>query len=224
MIRLEFMNKNETIRNKVVEEYYNELIKGRTKVAILDKWCDNNLNMKLLFGSKNDKDSNSFKKIVTANLSSLLKVRDFICKNNIKMSEELKKYMTGTMYESIDRIKFVNTLGVKVCPYCNRNYINSSKNKTHCQFDHFINKNKYPILATSFYNLVPVCPSCNHIKSDDDFSYSPYDDTVHTDEIITFSYLIKGINYLNDASKIEIVLKNTAKLDLNVEKLKLKDL
>ena len=137
------------------------------------------------------------------------------------MNGKLKNYMIKTMYGNINRVKFVNTLGVKVCPYCNRNYINSSKNKTHCQFDHFINKNNYPILATSFYNLVPVCPSCNHIKAEEDFSYSPYDNTVDT-----FSYILKGIDYLNDTSKIKVLLNVNMndKLSSNIKILKLEEL
>ena len=44
-----------------------------------------------------------------------------------------------------------------------------------CQFDHFYNKSKYPLLAISFYNLVPVCGTCNHTKGKNDVDYSPHD-------------------------------------------------
>lgn len=61
-------------------------------------------------------------------------------------------------------------LDVNTCPYCNRQYtftINSQK-KTKPQFDHFYPKSKYPYFALSFYNLVPCCSICNHIKKDID--------------------------------------------------------
>lgn len=59
-------------------------------------------------------------------------------------------------------------LDVNTCPYCNRQYtftINSQK-KTKPQFDHFYPKSKYPFFALSFYNLIPCCSICNHIKKD----------------------------------------------------------
>lgn len=34
--------------------------------------------------------------------------------------------------------------------------------------DHFFPKEKYPYLAISFYNLIPICKWCNYIKNNDD--------------------------------------------------------
>lgn len=207
MIQLEFMKKDKDTRNKIVKKYYDKLAKKSSKINELDNWCDKNLDMKKLIKTKYNHEVKSFEKIVTADLDTLKNIRDYISLNKVSMNSELKKYILNTMYKiNIDRINFINVLGVSVCPYCNRNYINSNTKTTNCQFDHFINKSKYPILAVSFYNLVPVCPSCNHIKSTEDFSYSPYDDSITTDEMITFSYLIKGINYLVDNSQLEVVL------------------
>ncbi|APF24211.1 HNH endonuclease family protein [Clostridium butyricum] len=227
MIQLEFMKNDENRRNKVVKEYYDELAKRSLRINELDNWCDRNLDMKSLISKKYDSKVKSFEKIVSADLKTIIKIRDYISSNNIAMDDKLKKYMLNTMYaHNINRIKFVEVLGVTVCPYCNRNYINSNKNTTNCQFDHFINKSNYPILAVSFYNLVPVCPSCNHIKSDKDFSYSPYDDDATTDQMLTFSYLITGVNYLSDSSKLKIVLNRyrNEKLKDNIELLDLDNL
>lgn len=63
--------------------------------------------------------------------------------------------------------RFFNKLGIKTCPYCNRLYtftLNSDNGKTAPEYDHFYNKSDYPLFAVSFYNLVPSCPVCNHIK------------------------------------------------------------
>lgn len=66
-------------------------------------------------------------------------------------------------------------LNVKTCPYCNRNYTVTiekvvAKKVTHIvrpDFDHFLAKSKYPLLALSFYNLIPCCSLCNsRIKGD----------------------------------------------------------
>ena len=44
------------------------------------------------------------------------------------------------------------------------------------QLDHFLPKSKYPLLALSFYNLIPVCPECNRIKRDEVLDIHPYND------------------------------------------------
>lgn len=60
--------------------------------------------------------------------------------------------------------KLLEALNVKVCPYCNRQFIsiyNSDDGKTGPELDHFLPKSKYPYLALSFYNLIPCCHVCN---------------------------------------------------------------
>lgn len=67
-------------------------------------------------------------------------------------------------------------LNVSVCPYCNRQYtftIDGQK-KIRPQFDHFYPKSRYPYLALSFYNLIPCCPICNHVKGDREITHNPY--------------------------------------------------
>lgn len=69
-------------------------------------------------------------------------------------------------------------LKIRTCPYCNRNYtfsINKNNRKTRPEFDHFYPKSKYPLLALSFYNLVPSCHICNHLKGEKSIGISPYD-------------------------------------------------
>ena len=69
----------------------------------------------------------------------------------------------------------MNELNVKVCPYCNRQYTFTIKDKkVSPEFDHFCPKSKYPCLALSFYNLIPACPVCNHTKSEDEIDQNPY--------------------------------------------------
>lgn len=64
-------------------------------------------------------------------------------------------------------------LEVDCCPYCNRNYITShvriDGKKVFPEFDHFYHKGDYPLLAISFYNLIPSCNVCNtHYKGKKD--------------------------------------------------------
>lgn len=80
-------------------------------------------------------------------------------------------------------------LAIECCPYCNRNYTTShqtyfiNKNgipaEKHVfpEFDHFYPKAQFPVLALSFYNLIPSCNICNtHYKNDRDPShlFHPY--------------------------------------------------
>lgn len=75
-----------------------------------------------------------------------------------------------TAYEVMKKLQ------VNVCPYCNRQYtftVDSGK-KTRPEFDHFYDKASYPLLALSFYNLVPSCHTCNHVKRNDEAAINPY--------------------------------------------------
>lgn len=78
-------------------------------------------------------------------------------------------------------IWLMTKLNIKVCPYCNRTYTFTIKNKpkkaqrqVRPEFDHFFPKSKYGHLALSFYNLVPSCPQCNHLKGNNEFDFHPY--------------------------------------------------
>lgn len=70
----------------------------------------------------------------------------------------------------------VKNLGVGTCPYCNRQYITTIRNRvrrkkgtrkslwegqTRGTLDHFYDKKRYPYLAISLYNLIPSCKVCN---------------------------------------------------------------
>lgn len=228
MIQLDFMKKSFMEREKIVRNFYNDIAIKSNRIEDINNWCNNNLDIEGLFDSSYYNKKSSFEKIVTADFNTLVKIKNYIDRDkNISMDNKLKKYMINTMYKkNLNRLALVNALDVSVCPYCNRNYINSYYKNTNYQFDHFFSKDKYPIFAVSFYNLIPVCPSCNHKKTNVDFSYSPYDDSITTDEMLTFSYLPKGINYLNDNSELEIVLNldENKILEKNIEKLGLKEL
>lgn len=68
---------------------------------------------------------------------------------------------------------FVNLLNRSTCTYCNRNYtLNVSTKHASSQLDHWFPKSMFPILALSFFNLIPSCGSCNHIKGRSDKKYN----------------------------------------------------
>ena len=129
-----------------------------------------------------------------------------------------KEYNNWSKRKTYGSYKFVETLDLKTCPYCNRNYtfiVDEESGKLRPEIDHFYPKSIYPFLAMSFYNLIPSCPICNHTKSskikenlinpydikDDDFkfTYKPTD--------ISFSQ-IESKKYNMDSFEIEFKKKN----------------
>lgn len=116
-----------------------------------------------------------------------------------------KWFITST--KKLDYI-LASNLNVNTCTYCNRIYTNTMTkedgNKVmRPQFDHWYPKSKFPLLALSFYNLIPSCSICNSsAKSDTVFNldthFHPYIDK----DILSkyrFSY-----NHFKSINNIEI--------------------
>ncbi|WP_027624494.1 hypothetical protein [Clostridium lundense] len=114
-----------------------------------------------------------------------------------KFSNLGDKHFTKIGYNALD---LVNTLEMNVCPYCNRNFISNTKLvdekgieyiKRTAQLDHYYPESEYPFLAISFYNLIPVCPSCNKVKLAEEFGVNPYE-IQNSDEHLIFDYNFSG--------------------------------
>lgn len=98
-----------------------------------------------------------------------------------------KKLYDYQLAENLDRT---------TCTYCNRLYTNTVRTEKgekvmRPQFDHWFPKSKFPLLALSFYNLIPSCSVCNSsTKGDTLFElsthYHPYDKDIM--DKFTFSY------------------------------------
>ena len=116
-----------------------------------------------------DKDI-TFEKLVKYNYDEIKGLVEFIDKNpsKLKLNKNQKDYFL-TLYSRLDKPWFINELDIKVCPYCNRNYIfnflKANKKNATAQLDHFFDKGTYPYLAICMYNLVPSCSTCNQRKS-----------------------------------------------------------
>lgn len=125
----------------------------------------------------------------------------------------------GKPRENYNANTMVESLGFKVCPLCNRNYINNTKRiskigtngteytiKRTCQLDHFYSQSQYPLLAMSFYNLIPVCSSCNHAKSHTPLLISPYSiDKI--EHLITFDFNIDDIKAISHQDHVKVSVK-----------------
>lgn len=85
--------------------------------------------------------------------------------------------ITNNLKSSWGSYTLTSALGVNVCPYCNKNWINTvgSQNSkvTNPQLDHYFSKSDFPILRLSLYNLIPSCETCNvRLKGNEEFIYS----------------------------------------------------
>lgn len=111
---------------------------------------------------------------------------------------------------SVSSKRFIEKVNLKVCPYCNRNYIfnfkKNKKNEATAQLDHFYDKSSYPYFALSLYNLVPSCSVCNQRKSKKDVLdepiFNPYQDNIHnhigfvSSQILSLEELkVKGLDF-----------------------------
>ena len=137
------------------------------------------------------------------------KLKDYIVE---RYKEKLESH-----YNKIDKKELVCITGVTVCPYCNRNFTNVTEEANTSQLDHFFPKNEYPLLALSFYNLIPSCYGCNNKKSTSKFYISPYDESItDIDELLKFSLNIKSADFINNSESIDIIIKD----DISEEELK----
>ena len=96
--------------------------------------------------------------------------------------KRMRKIYNGFMQEAYNqKMKngywLMKELNVQVCPYCNRNYtvtIATSKISVRPEFDHFYPEALHPSLILSFYNYVPSCPQCNHLKKTQELDVNPW--------------------------------------------------
>lgn len=103
-------------------------------------------------------------------------------------------------------------LDIPTCPYCNRMYTKTvigelGEKIIRPEFDHWFPKSQYPLLALSFYNLIPSCHICNsNVKGKTEFKldthFHPYNPSSNLKA--TFSYNHKSY----DDYKIKINTKD----------------
>lgn len=106
-----------------------------------------------------------------------------------------------------DGFAFCALIDVSVCPYCNRNYIISLEKSgiATCELDHFYNKDDYPFFALSFYNLIPACKPCNHIKSNKKGNYyNPHSVEYSESDLLKFSVQITGASFLDSLNDLKL--------------------
>ncbi|MFV0190844.1 hypothetical protein OBK29_13080 [Empedobacter falsenii] len=133
-------------------------------------------------------------------------------------------------YEKLDKYVFIKRLNINACPYCNRSYVYVAKKnkKVKPEIDHFYPKHIYPILGSSYYNLIPSCEACNgtsakgKIDSYKEGLVNPYllksDDFVISHKINNISIIFP----LSNNSSVDILFEKA--IDKHLAVFNLKDL
>ena len=180
----------------VAPEYWRLLkifIKGKRGTSKLKAYAQKHIGLRLLFMYV-DKGVVDGSTIALGNPDDI--IRDFKRRHKLRANKQgFVKRMEGYYSEFFgttigeldpnhpDKDLKISTwlakeLGVKTCPYCNREYTfsRSLKNgrEVHPEFDHFYPKSEYPYLALTLYNLVPSCHTCNHLKMEHEIKVNPY--------------------------------------------------
>lgn len=108
-------------------------------------------------------------------------------------------------------------LAISACPYCNAQFtftIRNKRIKTRPEFDHFLNKGRYPYLALSFYNLIPSCSLCNSggLKGQKPFSIAthlhPFIDNI--EGLYEFRTKIAAVDFLVNGDDFSLKLQPCA--------------
>ena len=133
-------------------------------------------------------------------------------KQNVTKYKRLNSFVEDIFnYETSFSIKttkystynLANNLDISTCVYCNRMYtktVFTPEKLTRPEFDHWFPKSKYPLLALSFYNLIPSCHICNSsLKGATNLNLNDYlhpyiDDEKIINTEIKFSYYNKSLN------------------------------
>lgn len=115
--------------------------------------------------------------------------------------------------------KYMKEQGIKACVYCNAQYAitteefeeNGKKKRIGSyQFDHNWPESKYPFLCTTYYNLLPCCPTCNQTKLQRKALFNLYADKKEELDVFRFELTPDKtvVSYVaDDMDKLEVKLK-----------------
>ena len=144
-------------------------------------------------------------------------------KQKNKLKNILKKYVDYADFvkNRADTYKYVEQFELKVCPYCNINYIytvtKDKENFIRPDFDHFEPKSKDSSKQLDVDNLVPCCLLCNQrLKGRKHFKVSTHLNPLMKDfdSIVEFCVDINHPNYLKE-SNIDITFTKKETADIS---------
>lgn len=160
-------------------------------------------------GFKSLLDEGTIRRLITSNPIDLMSIQNDLLHGFEAMGydeddfkTEAKKLFVSSGYEDFFykklNYRLAEWLDKHTCTYCNRQYVfvmrkPDGKKGMVPQFDHWFSKTDHPLMALSFYNLIPSCSICNSsIKSSAKFSLNdhlhPYVDK-EISKLFKFSFI-----------------------------------
>lgn len=174
--------------------------------------------------------------IILGNPAELLvchdRVQPYLTNKVVLAIQEVFKYQgwfDQKKKKMYDAYNLASNLDIPTCIYCNRIYtktvVNPSK-ITRPTFDHWFSKSDYPLLALSFFNLIPSCSICNSgVKGSNQFllntHFHPYIKHIHHALKIDFKFSYEHKNYSQFKFKI---INNNVFSKNSTEAFKLKEI
>lgn len=175
-----------------------------------------------LYKITEDNDQKAYLKKLFKEYSQLLNLRpsEFLVKKNefdaiyiidgvdgsdsTKFAKKIVEILRYDVYRNSQYPKIMHDLGwnMKTCFYCNYagtlTVLIDSNYKAYYDLDHVLPKSIYPFLATSFFNFIPCCASCNRSKSDKMItSLNPFYETNESD------FTLSRVFYITQKSKVQ---------------------
>ncbi len=147
----------------------------------------------------------------------------FRSKTSLKSLGEIFDYKSIISESQSTSYKIASLMNRNTCTYCNRNYTltviknrhkkkhNNSDRIARPQFDHWFPQSKYPILALSYFNLIPSCSMCNTtLKGTIEFNTKDYvHPYIDEKETYSFDFFYDSTNEL----KVTVEVVKDSKMD-----------
>lgn len=205
-----------------------------------------------LFGflKKMEKEYSEVNELINKDADYSKRILDVFGYNNFVNSYGMNKgnvqgeepYIIDNFEKKADDFKwgayaYVLSLKLKVCPYCNRNYITplyTEDGKMRADLDHFFAKSRYPYFSISLFNLVPSCKFCNSsLKGTEEFSFEenfhPFDEIV-AENLYRITYIPKSVSCFWGEEELEIDIEynyaneSWKKINQNINTFKIKEI
>ena len=155
--------------------------------------------------------------------------------------EQLNKIFSYSKNISPRRGALAASMRLKTCPYCNINNLDiihvdlsggEKKISAKCELDHVFPKAQFPLFESSFWNLVPICHTCNHNKLEDEIHFNSWFISISNDiATIDLKYDVSSevremlIPSFKDLQNEEITFSTqTEQITNDINKLQLKQL
>lgn len=149
-----------------------------------------------------------------------------------------KGFQENKVTYSFPKDDLIGSVGIDVCPYCNRTFIYTTKTAqgtkvVQAELDHFFSKERFPYLAIAKYNLVPSCSYCN--RNGGKFTTDAYDERLvnpyeisRPSDYMEFRLKVKNANVtsldkLASGLSIKLIAKQP-NMQKNIDSLNLEDL